>query len=249
MITRLLHLVLLAALAGPVAAVAAGGAGVTLDRAPVNLQDNASLQRGAKTFVNHCLNCHSAAYMRFSRLTDLGLTEQQIKDNLMFTTDKVGDTMTTALAINDAKDWFGVVPPDLSVIARSRGADWLYTYLRGYYRDDKSPTGWNNVVFANVSMPHVLHELQGVQVLQKVGERKGHDGKPEAIMKPVLERAGSLKPAEYEVLVADLVSYLVYMGEPARAQRTQLGVIALFFLILLFVFAVLLKLEYWKDVK
>ena len=232
----------------PSMALASGGE-VRLDRAPVNLNNQVSLQRGAKYFVNYCLNCHAAAYMRYSRLQDLGLSEQQIKDNLMFTTDKIGNTMTTALNPVDAKDWFGAVPPDLSVIARSRGSDWLYTYLRTYYRDDKSPTGWNNETFPNVGMPHVLHELQGVRVMQSVGEHIGHDGKKEPIMKPVLVQPGVLSQPEYDQMVGDLVNYLTYMGEPARAQRTQVGVIALFVLGVLFVLALLLKLEYWKDVK
>ena len=155
-------------LGAPVAS-SANEAGPPLDHAPVNLQDKVSLQRGARTFVNYCLNCHSAAYMRYSRLEDLGLTEQQIKDNLLLATDKIGDTMTVALTPKDGKDWFGAAPPDLSVVARSRSPDWLYTYLRSYYRDDASPTGWNNEAFPNVAMPHVLHELQGTPVMQKVG--------------------------------------------------------------------------------
>lgn len=229
-------------------AASASGPEVALDRAPVNLKDMASLQRGAKTFVNYCLNCHQASMMRYSRLSDLGLSEQQIKDNLMFATDKVGDTMTTALNPKDAKAWFGGVPPDLSVIARSRGEDWLYTFLRSYYRDDKSPTGWNNVAFPAVGMPHILHQLQGTQVLKQVGEKKGHDGKPEPIMKLVVDQPGAMSPAEYDKFVADLVNYLVFMGEPARAKRTQLGVLVLFALSILFIVALLLKKEYWKDV-
>lgn len=240
-------LLLSALMALPLVSLAAGPA-VELDRAPLDLNNKASLQRGAKVFVNYCLNCHQASMMRYSRLTDLGLTEQQIRDNLMFTTDKFGDTMTTALNPKDAKAWFGGVPPDLSVVARSRGADWLYTFLRGYYRDDKTPTGWNNAAFPNAAMPHVLHEFQGTQVMQKVGERKGHDGNMVAIMKPVLDKPGTMKPLEYDQLVGDLVNYLVFMGEPVRAQRTQLGVLVLFFLSILFVVALLLKREYWKDV-
>ncbi len=226
----------------------AAGAGVPLDRAPVNLNDNASLQRGAKVFVNYCLNCHQASMMRYSRLSDLGLTEQQIKDNLMLATDKIGDTMTTSLSAKDAKAWFGGVPPDLSVIARSRGADWLYTFLRSYYRDDKSPTGWNNRAFAAVGMPHVLHELQGTQQWQQAGEKKGHDGKMEPVMKLVLTQPGAMKSADYDLLVGDLVNYLVFMGEPAAAKRTQMGVLVLFFLSVLLVVAMVLKREYWKDV-
>ena len=239
---------LLAALAALPFAVSAAGPAVKLDRAPIDLTDKASLQRGAKVFVNYCLNCHQASMMRYSRLSDLGLTEQQIKDNLMFTTDKIGDTMTTALTAKDAKAWFGGVPPDLSVVSRSRGEDWLYTFLRGYYRDDKSPTGWNNTVFPNAGMPHVLHEMQGTQVMRSVDGPKGADGKPVQVMKVMLDKPGTLKPLEYDQMVGDLVNYLVFMGEPVRAKRTQLGVLVLFFLSLLFVVAYVLKREYWKDV-
>lgn len=237
-----------ALIALPLLSSAAGGAGIPLDRAPVDLKDKVSLQRGAKTFVNYCLNCHQASMMRYSRLADLDLSEQQIKDNLMLATDKIGDTMTTALSPADAKAWFGGVPPDLSVIARSRGPDWLYTFLRSYYRDDKSPTGWNNRAFPAVGMPHVLHELQGTQQWQQVGEKKGHEGKMEPVMKLVLVQPGAMKPVEYDQLVGDLVNYLVFMGEPAAAKRTQLGVLVLFFLTVLLVFAIVLKKEYWKDV-
>ena len=190
----------------------------------------------------------SAPQLRYSRLSDLDLNEQQIKDNLMLATDKIGDTMTTSLSAKDAKAWFGGVPPDLSVIARSRGADWLYTFLRSYYRDDKSPTGWNNRAFPAVGMPHVLHELQGTQEWRQAGEKKGHDGKMEPVMKLVVAQPGALKSADYDLLVGDLVNYLVFMGEPAAVKRTQLGVLVLFFLSILLVVAMVLKREYWKDV-
>jgi ubiquinol-cytochrome c reductase cytochrome c1 subunit len=229
--------------------VAASEAEAPLDRAPVNLGDKASLQRGAKYFINYCLNCHSASYMRYSRLQDLGLTEKQIKDNLLFTADKVGDTMVTALAAKDSREWYGSAPADMSVIARSRTPDWLYTYMRTFYRDDSSPSGWNNGTFRNVAMPHALYELQGVQVLQKVGSRVGHEGKDEPVMKLVLDRPGTLSPREYDEMAGDLVNYLVFMGEPSRAQRSQIGVLVLFFLVILYVLTLLLKLEYWKDVK
>lgn len=234
-------------LVAPTAAFAAGGH-VVLDTAPIDQHDVASLQRGARNFVSYCLNCHSAQYMRYNRLADLGLTDQQIKDNLMFASDKVGDPMTIAMKAKDAKKWFGAQPPDLSVIARSRGADWLYTYLRSYYRDESRPTGWNNVTYPNVGMPHVLWELQGLQDLEEEkhgaeGEHGGH-----AAPKLTLAQAGAMTPKQYDAFVADLVNYLVYMGEPARLQRTQLGILTLLFLGVLFVFAYLLKKEYWKDV-
>ena len=240
---------LLASFSFVAASAFASGADVHLDVAPINLKDTASLQRGAKTFVNYCLNCHNAQFMRYSHLTQIGLTEQQIKENLMFTTTRFGDTMISALDPADAKDWFGGVPPDLTLAARVRGSDWLYTYLRGFYRDDASATGWNNTVFKNVAMPHVLHDLQGTQTMVQVGERHGHDGKMEPVMKLAMDRAGSMSAAEYDRYIADLVNYMTYMAEPARTQRTQLGVLVLFFLVIAFFITLWLKNEYWKDVK
>jgi ubiquinol-cytochrome c reductase cytochrome c1 subunit len=222
--------------------------------APINTNDRASLQRGAKVFVNYCLNCHSAQYMRYSRLQDIGLTEPEIKDNLIFSGQKVGETMTVALQKADAKVWLGVNPPDLSVIARSRGADWLYSYLRSFYRDDSRPTGWNNLVFPAVGMPHVLWKLQGVQALEEApkpaakAEGKEEKEAAEAPKKLVLAEPGKLSPRDYDILVADLVNYLVFMGEPARATRIQTGILVLFYLVPLFFLALFLKKEFWKDV-
>jgi ubiquinol-cytochrome c reductase cytochrome c1 subunit len=215
-----------------------------LDRAPIDPQDAVSIQRGAQVFVNYCLSCHSAEAMRYNRLEQLGLTEQQIKDNLMFATDKVGDTMTVALRRTDAKMWFGVAPPDLSVIARARGADWLYTYLRTFYRDDNRDTGWNNLTFPNVGMPNVLYELQGEQVLKAHAGKEGETGNPTLI----LDIPGELSPRDYDKLTADLVNYLVFMSEPARETRIRIGYAVLIFLGVLFVPVYLLKKEYWKDV-
>ncbi len=238
-------LIFVLALLAPVLAQA--NAGVALDRAPVNLSDQASLQRGAKIFVNYCLNCHGAASMRYNRLRDIGLSEKQIKENLLFAGEKVGDTMTVAMNAKEAAAWFGAQPPDLSVIARARGADWLYTYLRGFYRDSARPTGWNNIAFDKVGMPHVLYELQGEQSL-KVEEHAGADGVKSEKHELVLSKPGKLSPQEYDATVADLVNYLVFMGEPARNVRTSLGWVVLLFLGLLFVLAVFLKKEFWKDV-
>ena len=230
---------LLALLLAPTLAFAAGPA-LHLDKAPDHSRDFPALQTGAKIFVNYCLNCHSASYMRYNRLQDIGLNEAQIKGSLMFTADKIGDPMTIAMQRADAKAWFGVAPPDLTVIARARasadgsGADWLYTYLRSFYRDDQRPTGWNNVVFANVGMPHALWELQGDQVLD------GHELK---LVKP-----GKLSTKEYDELVGDLVGYLSYMGEPVSEFRKRLGVVVLIALAVIFVFAYALKREFWKDV-
>lgn len=224
----------------PAIALASEG-GARLDRAPVNLHDKVALQRGAQIFVNHCLNCHAASAMRYSKLADLGLTDGQIRENLMFTGENLGDVMATTMDRTDARAWFGVVPPDLSVIARSRGADWLYTYMRGFYRDPATKTGWNNIVFPNVGMPHVLWEYQGRQVLQKPAKGEGHG--------LALDEPGTLSPAAYDSYVGDLVNYLVYMGEPARTKRVQIGIVVLFFLAIFFVITVLLKKEYWKDVR
>jgi ubiquinol-cytochrome c reductase cytochrome c1 subunit len=224
--------------------LAAAASEERLDRAPIDSQDVVSLQRGARVFVNYCLSCHSAEAMRYNRLEDLGLTEQQIKDNLLLATGKVGDTMAVAMRRGDAKTWFGVPPPDLSVIARARGADWLYTYLRTFYRDDNRETGWNNLTFPNVGMPNVLYELQGEQVL------RAHAGQEEKTGVPTLslETAGKLSPNDYDKLTADLVNYLVFMSEPARETRVRIGYAVLIFLGVLFVPVYMLKKEYWKDV-
>jgi ubiquinol-cytochrome c reductase cytochrome c1 subunit len=228
--------------AAPVVAFASG-ASVHLDKAPVDLSDADSLQRGARVFVNYCLNCHSAGSMRYSRLQDLGLTEDQVKDNLMFAAEKPGEQMKIGMSKADAKAWFGANPPDLSVIARSRGADWLYSYLRGFYSDDSRATGWNNTVFDKVGMPHVMWNLQGemVPVYKKDGE---HD----VIARLELAKPGSVTLAEYDAMVGDLVNYLVWMGEPAQLQRKQLGLIVLAFLAVFFVVAYYLKKEFWKDI-
>ncbi len=228
-------------LVAPLAAFASG-AGVHLDKAPVNLNDNASMQRGARLFVNYCLSCHSASYMRYNRLQDIGLTEEQIKNNLMFASEKTGQTMNVAMNKVEAKEWFGATPPDLTVIARSRGADWLYTYLRGFYRDDSRPTGWNNTVFDKVGMPHVLYQLQGEQEM-RVEKHGEHESKILELVKP-----GKMSKAEYDVAAADLVNYLVYMGEPTQQLRKKLGIVVLLFLGIFFVFAYYLKKEYWTDI-
>jgi ubiquinol-cytochrome c reductase cytochrome c1 subunit len=222
-----------------------------LDRAPIDPRDAVSIQRGAQVFVNYCLNCHSAEAMRYQRLSDLGLSDQQIQDNLMFATAKVGDTMTVAMRRKDAKDWIGVAPPDLSVVARSRGADWLYTYLRTFYRDDNRETGWNNLAFPNVGMPHVLYELQGQQTLKVSESKGGHSAESvdsQVIKALAIEKPGTLSPVEYDKLIADLVNYLVFMSEPARETRERIGYAVLIFLGVLFVPVYLLKKEYWKDV-
>jgi ubiquinol-cytochrome c reductase cytochrome c1 subunit len=236
---------LLVVLFAPLAGWAAGG-GYRLDRAPIEPTDLLSLQAGARTFVNYCLNCHGAQYMRYNRLTDLGLTEAQIRDNLILTDAKVGDTMKVALTAKDGKTMFGAAPPDLSVIGRSRSADWLYTYLRTFYRDPKSPTGWNNAAFPQVAMPHALWTLQGERGLEVVTAKDGH-GAPEYKWTEI--SAGTQNTVQFDTTVRDLVNFLVYIGEPSAVSRKQIGIISLFVLGLLFIFAYALKREYWKDVK
>lgn len=215
--------------------------GVRLDRAPDRATNKAALQNGAKLFVNNCLNCHGASYVRYNRLLDIGLTEKQIKENLMFTAEKIGQPMGISMSRAEAKQFFGAWPPDLSLIARSRasgdgsGADWLYTYLRSFYRDDSRPTGWNNSVFPNVGMPHVLWELQGEQAMG-----------PEHRL--TLAKPGKLSQKEYDDAIGDLVAFMVWMAEPRAQFRNQLGVAVLLFLLVLFVVAYALKRAYWKDV-
>jgi ubiquinol-cytochrome c reductase cytochrome c1 subunit len=227
----------------------AAGAHVPLDRAPLDLHDRASLQRGAQIFVNHCLNCHAASAMRYGRLTDLGLNEAQIRENLMFAAQKLGEPMTTTLEPAVAKAAFGIVPPDLSLIARSRSPDWIYTYLRSFYRDPSSKTGWNNTVFPNVAMPHVLWQYQGDQVLNVTERMDEHTGDMHRTQKLALARPGSMKPLEYDTYVADLVNYLAYMSEPTQPARKQWGVLVLFLLAGFLVISYLLKKSYWKDVR
>lgn len=226
-------------------ALFASEAGYRLDRAPIDPRDLLSLQAGARTFVNYCLNCHGAQYMRYNRLADLGLTEPQIKDNLILTEAKIGDTMKVSFAAKDGKAMFGVAPPDLSVIGRSRSADWLYTYLRTFYRDAKSPTGWNNAVFPEVAMPHALWMLQGERALQIT--HVGEPGHAVAEYKWSELSKGEQSAVQFDTTVRDLVNFLVYMGEPAAGDRKRIGIVVLFVLGILFVFAYALKKEFWKD--
>ena len=256
---------LLFAVAG--VALAAGGPALRFDPAPVQRLDAESLQRGARTFVNYCLNCHSAKYMRYERLTDIGLTEQQIKDNLMFGTDKIGSTMQVAMDPASARNWFGAAPPDLTVEARVRGTDWLYNYLQSFYKDDQTVTGWNNLVFPNVAMPHVLWQMSGpnklvateyddheralaaaiaVKGLTRI--EQGAGGK--WIVKTVAtdpDAPGAMSTVQYQSMIADLVNYLDYMAEPTKNKRISLGIAVLLYLGVLFTLAYALKLSYWKD--
>lgn len=237
----------------------AAGTGFQLDKAPDmskkgEKEYQASLQNGAKLFVNYCLNCHSAAFMRYNRLKDIGLTEQQIKDNLLFATDKVGEVMKASINPRQAKEWFGANPPDLTVIARAKashegtGADYLYTYMRTFYRDETRPSGWNNMAFPNVGMPHALYELQGER--KPVFESKEVHGVETHVLKGWEQvKPGKLSAEEYDKAVGDLVAYLQWMGEPAQHQRTRLGVWVLLFLGLFTFVVSRLNKAFWKDVK
>ena len=238
------------------AAQAAEG-GLAWDKFPAEkLTDNAALQNGAKLFVNYCLNCHAASYLRYNRMTEIGLTDAQIKGNLLFAGDKIGETMKVALDPKQAKAWFGVTPPDLSVIARSRsaagqgdGADYLYTYLRTYYRDDSKPTGWNNLAYPNVAMPHVLWELQGER-RPIFAKRTEHGRESDAFTgRWEVTKTGTLDPRAYDNAIGDLVAFLQWASEPVQKSRVQLGVWVLMFLGVFTVIAWRLNAAYWKDIK
>ncbi len=217
----------------------AAGGGVHLDHFEADLTNTASLQRGARTFTNYCLSCHSAAYMRYNRMAeDLGLSDEQVVANLMFASDKIGDTMTIAMQADDAKKWFGTAVPDLSVVSRSRGTDWLYTYLRTFYQDN-TPIGTNNLAFDKVGMPHVLWEQQGYLALE-------HDDHDTHLSQAT---TGTLSKSEYDGMVYDLVNFLGYIGEPSKLQRLALGKWVLLYLIILLLVAYPMKKAFWKDIK
>jgi ubiquinol-cytochrome c reductase cytochrome c1 subunit len=243
-------------------AFAAGGHGAAVDEVHINMSDKAALQSGAKIFVNYCLSCHSAEYSRYNRVAkDLDIPLWQLKENLMFTTEKEGDLMKTTMLAEDGKEWFGVAPPDLSLVARVRSPDWIYTYLRAFYIDESSPSGWNNSLFENVAMPHAMYELQGVQkVVGKVEEdsygaidahaSSGAVGDHKVVGDTIFELShpGKQTPAEFDKSMADLTAFLTYMAEPAQLQRKTIGVYTLAFLIILLLLCMMLKKEYWRDV-
>lgn len=221
---------------------ASGGA---LLQAGNDLGDRASLQRGAQLYVNYCAGCHSLKYLRYSRLAqDLALSEEQVQASLNFTGVAVGEQIHTVMPA-EAEKWFGKLPPDLSLVARVRGEDWIYTYLHSFYQDQDALLGWNNALFPNVSMPNVLWELQGIQRLR--GER---DSLPEALDTSHLERVadGALGPAQFDQSVRDITNFLAYAAEPAALKRHGLGIWVIGFLVMFTLLAWLLKREYWKDV-
>ncbi len=238
---KLIALVLL------VAPLAVHAEGVKLEKAPVNFENKASLQRGAKIFANYCLSCHSADAVRYNKLEGIGLTEDQIAQNLMFAASKVGSRMTVAINPADAAKWFGVAPPDLSLATRAYGANWIYTYLQSFYRDDSRPTGWNNTVFKNVAMPFPLWQQQGVQKLV-VEDVKGANGKMEKVDHLVLATHGTMTRVQYQAMVGDLVNYLDWVSKPNKATREKTGIFVLLFLAVLLIPAYYLKKEYWKDI-
>ena len=259
MIKKSLLYVLL--LCSPTFSLLAAESNVKLDSVNIDLSDTASLRRGAITFVNYCLSCHSARYMRYNRVgSDLGIPEETIKRDFLFAADKVGDLMQAVMPADDAKEWFGIAPPDLTLIGRRADPEWIYTYLRGFYPDDNSPSGWNNVVYENVAMPHVLYEWQGHQepvYRQEIEESviEDADGNREVVetVHNIFDhfevvQAGSKSVEEYDNDIRDLVNFFVYMGEPVKLNRYRIGRNIEFFLLLLLISAVLLKKEYWKDV-
>ena len=232
-------LAMLMVVTAPVFAAAGG----PLQQANINIRDTAATQRGAKLFVNYCLSCHSASYMRYNRLAeDLGLDEDLVMDNLVFADVKIGETMDIAMQPEDATAWFGKAPPDLSLIARSRGVDWLYTYMMTFYQDDNGE--WNNLALPNASMPHVMWQLQGIQKPVYVTHEDGHA----TIEKLVPGTPGLQTPEEYEQTARDLVTFLEYLGEPAEVKRKNIGIWVLLFIALFAMVSYLLKAEYWRDV-
>jgi ubiquinol-cytochrome c reductase cytochrome c1 subunit len=226
----------------------AAGPTVPLDKAPIDLTDKASLQNGARLFQNYCLGCHQMQYQRYARtFRDLDIPEDVGMENLMFTGEKVGDHITNNMSAKDGEKWFGATPPDLTNVARVRGPDWLYTYLRSFYADPARPFGVNNDVFPMVGMPHVLQELQGLPY--KAYETRLVDGESKQVYVGIkTDGTGELSAEEYDRAVADLVNYLEYVGEPTKLESRELGTKVMVFLLIFFVLAYLLKKEYWKDV-
>ncbi|MCP5422964.1 MAG: cytochrome c1 [Chromatiaceae bacterium] len=256
----------------PLAGMASSG-GTHLEKANIDLNNEAAIQRGAKMFVNYCMGCHSNKYVRYKLFTNVGLSEDDIKDNLMLGDGKIGDLMKIAMPEDDAAKWFGAPAPDLTLIARIRhgGADWIYSYLKGFYADPTRPMGVNNTVFPNVGMPHVLWQLQGVQqpVYKYEVQHDGHavesfDAEPEAAayakehgetyrVERVVEalettEAGTLTPAEYDQVARDLATYLAYVSEPVKLERQRMGVWVILFLVVFSVIAYMMKKEWWKDI-
>jgi ubiquinol-cytochrome c reductase cytochrome c1 subunit len=224
------------------ASVLAAGGSAHVEHSQVNPRDLAAAQSGAKWFVNYCMSCHSAQYMRYNRLSeDLELSEEQVMANLVFSDAKIGETMGIAMRPSDAEKWLGKVPPDLSLISRSRGNDWLFSYLKGFYQDENG--GWNNLLLPNASMPHVMWELQGIQKPVYATH-----GDVEVVDHLVLASEGLQTPEEYETTVRELVTFLDYLSEPAKLQRKSIGIWVMLFLTVFAFLAYLLKAEFWRDI-
>ena len=228
--------------------VLAAGSGFPLDKAEYDLSDKASLQRGAATFMNYCAGCHSTQYQRYNRVAaDIGIPEELMKENLIFTGAKIGDLMKSAMSEKDAAKWFGAPPPDLTLVARVRGADWVYTYLRSFYVDETRPFGVNNAVFPSVGMPHVLEPLQGTPRAEF--ETHTLDGvEMQQVVSIKSDGNGEMNNEEYDQTVLDLVNFLVYSAEPVQQERERMGFWVLGFIAIFFIFTVLLKKEFWRDV-
>lgn len=242
---KLATFLLFASLLLPVAGLAAGGAGV--EHSGANISDTASLQRGAKWYVNYCLGCHTLSYMRYNRLSeDLDLSEEMVMQNLVYSNAKFGETMDIAMDADQAESWFGKTPPDLSLIGRSRGADWLYSYLRGFYQDESG--AWNNTLLPNAAMPHVLWRLQGIQTPVYRTETSESGFTLEVIDHFELTTPGTQSAEEFEETARDLAAFLEYVGEPAKLKRKGIGVWVILFLVFFTFIAYLLKVEYWRDV-
>ncbi|MFM5192575.1 cytochrome c1 [Aeromonas media] len=228
--------------------VLAAGGGFPLDKAEYDLSDKASLQRGAATFMNYCAGCHSTQYQRYNRVAaDIGIPEELMRENLVFTGAKIGDLMKSAMSEKDAARWFGAPPPDLTLVARVRGADWIYTYLRSFYVDETRPFGVNNAVFPSVGMPHVLEPLQGTPRAEF--ETHSLDGvEMQQVVSIKSDGNGEMNNEEYDQTVLDLVNFLVYSAEPVQQERERMGFWVLGFIVIFFIFTVLLKKEFWRDV-
>ena len=228
--------------------VLAAGGGFPLDKAEYDLSDKASLQRGAATFMNYCAGCHSTQYQRYNRVAaDIGIPEELMRENLVFTGAKIGDLMKSAMSEKDAARWFGAPPPDLTLVARVRGADWIYTYLRAFYVDETRPFGVNNAVFPSVGMPHVLEPLQGTPRAEF--ETHTLDGvEMQQVVSIKSDGNGEMNNEEYDQTVLDLVNFLVYSAEPVQQERERMGFWVLGFIAIFFIFTVLLKKEFWRDV-
>lgn len=243
--SKILVMIASALLAMPVAGMAAGKA--NLMHSGANVNDSASLQRGAQLYMNYCLGCHSTEFQRYQRLaTDLGLDEDMVMENLVFTDAKIGDPISNSMRPEDAVRWFGKAPPDLSLTGRSRGADWIYTYLMSFYRDDTG--AWNNTLLANAAMPHVLWQLQGIQepVYATQVDENGYESR--VVESLLLAEPGMLSPDEYSAAMRDLAAYLDYVGEPVQLKRKSIGVWVMLYLAIFALIAYLLKVEFWRDV-